>query len=218
MTKKHIISPALPVSAPVAPKLTSEQATELRAELNQLLKARRLLQVPRLTQQVLSERLGYPYSIVTGWENGTRLLYVSNFSAWLEGLGIDQEEGRVLYARYSPIILCDERAGLETGSRIDTEVNERFSALRKERRFTIREIARLTGISTGHLQRIESNASNLSVAQVRGVVKALRLNYEWLIEGKGEPSAEPLHKELARLQRDNELLENFRQEVLKNGG
>lgn len=218
MTKKLSVKPFLPVSAPALIKLTVEQATALRAELNLLLKARRLAQVPRLTQQALSEQLGYPYSIVTGWENGTRLLYVSNFSAWVEALGIEQEEGRVLYARFSPIILCDERVGLETGSRIDNEVNERFSAFRKERRFTMREVARLTGISTGHLQRIENNTSNLSVAQIRSIAKELHLNYAWLIDGKGMPDSEMLYKELARLQRENELLESFRAQVLKKGG
>lgn len=214
MTKKPTTT-ILPAPAPAPAPLTPEQATALRMELGELLRARRLAIVPRLTQMALSEQLQYPYSIVTSWENGTRLLYVSNFSSWLEALGYDQEEGRVLYERFSPVILSDEKVGLETGSRIDTELNERFSNFRKNRRFTMREVARLTGISTGHLQRIESNTSNLSVAQVRTIAKVLHVNYDWLIDGKGEPDNEPLYKELARLQRDNELLENFRAEVLK---
>ena len=190
--------------------LTPEQVLGLRNQLCAALKTRRLAESPRLTQSVLSQRLGYPYSVVTGWENCTRLFYKSNVLAWATALNYNPEEVNALLATYGAAVLADEKAGLSTGSRIETELNERVKALRKEHRLSIREMAEITGISTGHWQRIEINQSNLSVAQIRQIGKQLKVSYEWLIDGKGEPSQQTMQQTIDRLIRDNEVLESFR--------
>ena len=74
-------------------------------------------------------------------------------------------------------------------------------------------MAEVTGISTGHWQRIELNNSNLSVAQVRQIAKRLEVSYEWLIDGKGAPNQQTMQQEINRLTRDNEVLESFRRLV-----
>ena len=206
MTEKLTAGAPLPDSPGLAP----EQVLALRHELCKTLKTRRLAEQPRLTQNVLSQRLGYPYSVVTGWENYTRLFYKSNVLAWATELGYSVEEVTALLATYEAAILPDDKAGISTGSRIETEVNDRVKVLRKERRLSIREMAEITGISTGHWQRIEINQSNLSVAQIRQIGKQLKVSYEWLIDGKGEPSQQTMQQTIDRLIRDNEVLESFR--------
>lgn len=206
MTKKLTAGAPLPES----PDLASEEVLALRHELCKALKTRRLAEQSRLTQNVLSQRLGYPYSIVTGWENCTRLFYKSNVLAWATELGYSADEVASLLATYEAAILPDEKAGISTGSRIETALNERVKALRKDRRLSIREMAEITGISTGHWQRIELNNSNLSVAQVRQIAKRLEVSYEWLIDGKGAPNQQTMQQEINRLTRDNEVLESFR--------
>lgn len=215
MTKKAKTSSAFPPAHQVSAS-EQESMLELRGRLRTLLRERRLAQQPRLTQSALSEQLGYPYTVVTGWENDTRLFYISNVRDWAKALGYNEEEVTALLDEYGPAILPDEKAGISTGSRIETEMNERVKALRKERRLTIREFADVTGISTGHWQRIELNISNLSVAHVRQIAKVLKVNYEWLIEGRGEANSETLQQEVARLKRENEILESFRQKVLND--
>lgn len=210
MTKKATTANVLP---PAVQVLTNEQMLVLREGLRKTLKARREEHAPRLTQFALSQQLGYPYSVVTGWENGTRLFYRSNVVAWATALGCDEIETTALLTEYGAGILPDEKAGISTGSRIETALNERVKALRKERRFSIREMAEVTGISAGHWQRIEMNQSNLSVAQVRQLARKLRVSYTWLIDGQGEPSCETMQQTIDRLTRDNELLESFRQQV-----
>lgn len=209
MVKKLTAGAPLPERTGLAP----EQVLALRHELCAALKTRRLAEQPRLTQNVLSQRLGYPYAVVTGWENCTRLFYKSNVRAWATELGYGAEEVAALLATYEAAILPDDQAGISTGSRIETQINERVKALRKERRLSIREMADVTGISTGHWQRIEQNNSNLSVAQVRQIGKQLKVSYEWLIDGTGEPSQQTLQQTIDRLTRDNEVLESFRRLV-----
>ena len=196
-----------------APVFTAEEMLGMRNQLSGELRARRLAREPRLTQSVLSEQLGYPYSVVTGWENATRLFYKSNVLAWATALGYAPTEIDALLVSYGAGVLADEHAGISTGSRIETALNERVKGLRKERRLSIREMAEVTGISTGHWQRIELNNSNLSVAQVRQIAKRLEVSYEWLIDGKGAPSQQTMQQEINRLTRDNEVLESFRRLV-----
>ena len=210
---KNLAPTATPLKGAV---LTPEQVLGLRNELCAALKTRRLAESPRLTQNVLSQRLGYPYSVVTGWENCTRLFYKSNVLAWATALNYNPEEVNALLATYGPAVLADEKAGLSTGSRIETELNERVKALRKERRLSIREMAEITGISTGHWQRIEINQSNLSVAQIRQIGRQLRVSFDWLINGRGEPSEETMQQTIDRLIRENELLESFRRQAEKH--
>ena len=213
MTKKVTPDASL-VDTPV---FTAEQILGMRNNLCAELKARRLAQQPRLTQSTLSEQLGYPYSVVTGWENATRLFYKSNVLAWATALGYAPAEIDALLVSYGAGVLADEHAGISTGSRIETALNERVKALRKERRLSIREMAEITGISTGHWQRIELNNSNLSVNQVRQIAKRLEVSYEWLIDGKGAPNQQTMQQtmqqEINRLTRDNEVLESFRRLV-----
>ena len=216
-TMTKITTTALVTGAPAA-GLDSADTLLQRDELRTLLKARRLTIAPRLTQLALSQALDYPYSIVTGWENGTRSVYVKNLREWAGALGYAPGEQDALLIRYPLGVLPDERAGLATGSRVETQINERVKALRKDRRLSMREMADVTGISTGHLQRIEQNNSNLSTAQVRQISQRLRVTYEWIIDGKGGASQLGLQQEIDRLRRDNEVLESFRRQVEKNGG
>ena len=197
-------------------ELTPEQVTALRNELCAALKARRLAHEPRLTQSVLSQRLGYPYAVVTGWENCTRLFYRSNVLAWATSLGYSENELQELLLAYGPAILTDEKAGISTGSRIETELNERMKVLRKERRLSIREMAEVTGISTGHWQRIEINQSNLSVGQIRQIARKLHVCFNWLINGEGRHDKQSMQQEIDQLRRENQVLESFRQQVERN--
>ena len=169
-----------------------------RHELCVDLETRHLAEQPRLTLNVLSQRLRYPYSVVKVWENCTRLFCKSNVLARAAALGYGLEEVDALLTTYGAAVLPDEHAGTNTGSRIETELNDRVKALRKERRLSIREMADVTGISTGHWQRIELNRSNLSVAQIRQIAKRLNPGLARQRQGRGQPGnparpARPLH-------------------------
>lgn len=187
----------------------------LRQEMCLELRTLRLAITPRLTQLVLSKQLGYPYCIVANWENGTRLLYRSNVNAWIAAVGMDPNRVPDFWVKYGAVVLPDERMSTESGSRVEKDINERFRQMQKENRFTVREIASMTGISTGQLQYIKFDKSSLSVAQLRKVAQVFKVNYEWFIDGKGEPHAEKTSEYIKRLEREIELLESFRAQVIK---
>ena len=195
---------------------TPETALAARDALRAWMKARREQVMPKLTQLELSRRLGFPYSIVTAWENGTRSILLSQFMAWCQELSLAHDENCEEYGAFWSAILPDEKAGIATGSRMDAEVNGRLKELRKQLRFSLREMADVTGITAGHLQRIEANQSNISVAQLRNIHKKLKVSYEWLVEGMGEWNETTLLDELVKLRRENALLEELRQKNRKS--
>ncbi|WP_216726156.1 helix-turn-helix transcriptional regulator [Hymenobacter siberiensis] len=219
MTKKKTadISTEGPTPRAVGRSLTTTLPTTpasvlvARDALRAWMRERREEVTPKLTQLELSRRLGFPYSIVTAWENGTRSLLLSQFVGWCQELGLAHNENCEEYGAFWQAILPDDKAGIATGSRMDAEVNGRLKELRKELRFSLREMADITGITAGHLQRIEANLSNISVSQLRNIHKKLKVSYAWLVEGKGEWNEVNLLDELARLRRENELLEQLRQ-------
>jgi transcriptional regulator with XRE-family HTH domain len=197
------------LSLPHDPSRQGQEAYELRHQLGAFMKSRRVAHEGAFTQLGLSRALGFSYSVVTNWENGTRSVLASHLTAWASQLGVDPKD----LAQFATAVLPDEKAGIATGSRMDAEVNARLKELRKLLRLSLRDMADRTGISTGHLQRIESNQSNLSVAQVRNIHRNLKVNYAWLIEGEGEWNAASVEDELERLRRNIELLESFRQQT-----
>jgi len=210
MTKK-LASVPTPAPLPASPSTNpAAAALETRDRLRAFLKNTRLSLMPKVTQLGLSERLRFPYSIVTAWENGTRAIYQNQLLAWAEAVGLDKGEQDELLAAHAGGYLSDKTAGISTGSRMDEAVNTRLKQLRKHLRFSLREMADVSGISTGHLQRVEQNKGNLSVAQLREVHQKLRISYGWLIDGKGEMSEETLQDKVTRLERENALLEALR--------
>ncbi|MBO2012571.1 helix-turn-helix transcriptional regulator [Hymenobacter negativus] len=196
-----------PPSIDATTALTAWAADPAATRLREFIKSYRLAHKPKLTQLELSRMLGYTYSIVTAWENGTRIILASQLVAWAQALDVPEREVVPFVAVARP----DGAGHGATGSRMDAEVNARLKWLRKELRFSLREMANMTGISAGHLQRIESNQSNVSVAQVRNIHQKLKVSYEWLIDGTGTWDLRDFNEELARLRRENQLLEQLRQ-------
>lgn len=220
MTKNLRVPPIKPVSAKKEtlraeavfnPFLDDEQALAKRLGLRQWMKEQRLCATPKLTQMGLSQVLDFTYSIVTAWENGVRIVTESHFRAWGAALGLSEAVLQEQIAQAGPAIQPDSKLGISTGSRMDASVNARLKWLRAELRLTLREFGDATGISAGHMQRIENNVSNLSIGQLRSVHHKLQVNYEWLIDGIGTYDRSAQLAELIRLRRENELLESLRQ-------
>ncbi|SMB92010.1 transcriptional regulator, XRE family [Hymenobacter roseosalivarius DSM 11622] len=211
MTKKPLKSASVP-----AP-LTPEQRIALRADLGAFMRERREAQQPPLTQMALSEQLGFSYSVVSTWENNSRAILEGQLKAWAEKLGVDPDLQKEPLARFAPVVQNDETSKPNSGSRVEREVNARLVALRKQRNLTIREMGALLGMSAAHYYRVETNKGNLTIAQLRQVVKRLDVSYEYLIDGKGSGETyQDLKKENERLKRENQLLESFRRQVELN--
>ena len=187
----------------------------LRQELGQALREARLAQKPVLTQRQLSEKLGYTYSIVTGWENGTRNILHKHFLELTAALNLDSNLVDGPLAIYKQVLLSDKKSAPNKGSRTEEGINARLTKLRVERNLSLREMALLIGMNSTQYFHLEHNHGNLTLGQLRLVSQRLGVTYEYLMDGTNEhDTPRALREQIKRLERENELLESFRQQVL----
>jgi len=195
---------------------TLDAQYQLRRKLGEYMRETRLASKVPYTQMQLSEALGYTYSIVTSWENGGRNVLLNHLLSWAEKLGVDTDMAQGPLARFAPVLLPDEASKPNKGERIEKEVNARLKLLRQERNLSLREMAEITGINYSHYSRVESNRSNLSVVQIRLLCQRLRVTYDYIIDGTHkDETTQALRDRIKTLERENELLESFRQSYIK---
>ena len=213
-TQQQITDGQLQAQKPLLVDLLSfEDRAELRRELGTFMRETRQALEPVPTQVDISKKLGFNYSIVTGFENATRNITQSQAQQWAKVLELDTDLEAGPLARFVPAMLLDEQAKLNKGDRTERDINQRIKELRLERNLSMREMAALLNLNLNHYARIESQRGNFSLTQLRLAAQRLRVSYEWLLDGAGKgDTVESLREENKRLRRENELLEQLRQQ------
>lgn len=71
-------------------------------------------------------------------------------------------------------------------------LGSRVSALRKDKKLTQDELAKLVGVTQGAIAQIENNMrKTISAPTLLKLAAALEANPEWILTGKGDPKAMP---------------------------
>lgn len=138
-----------------------------------------------LKQVELSTTLGYPYNVLTKWENGQARPTRREFEQLVMLLGPE------LVSAASPKLLAaglvpDPQGGKEPGSRpsrIEEGIAQRLHHLRTSAGYTARYVCEQTGIQPPQYTLMEQGGANPTYKQLRELKHLYHTSYDYLLDG-----------------------------------
>jgi transcriptional regulator with XRE-family HTH domain len=133
-----------------------------------------------LSQMELSRQLGYQYSIVSHWENGTQRIPRARLLELQQMLGLSLKELKS-YLK-DPSVVADEVN--PTGSRVIPGLGERLKMLRAHFCYSTTDMALLLDMARTQYNRIENGLNNLTLQQLMTVHQTMKIPYDQILGQK----------------------------------